>query len=192
MIRPIYLPAILLMLSGCGGSSPQPPAKTTATQEEPSAQSAPKSAAGGTARQDQKELKAAWSIAFWDEDKHSLKIGFLEGTPSAEEIARIINQREMTNGPLFGRPWTQMTLQFKDGGLRTSEQVSSYVMLFFEFGDSPMSLNKGAPFEDALEWTGEIKPGSTIQGRFKGKDTWSFGDTKHEYSWDLTFNVTVR
>ena len=49
--------------------------------------------ATGTARENAREIKAGWSIAFWDEDNRELRIGFMENAPNDQELGMIVGRQ---------------------------------------------------------------------------------------------------
>ena len=170
--------ACALIVSGCGGDEGREKDGGTVS---------------GSAREDGKTLQAAWGVSMWVEDKKELVVGFLPGRPKAEELERILEDQSLFMGASLRVPLVQFSIRFAESdGKPDLLSPKTYSLLWHNFGNMPMTLNRWSESEGVFQISGDLRPGGTVRGRFQGTDEWEAGDDRHSYRWALNFELVVR
>jgi len=129
----------------------------------------------------------------WIDAKHRVSVGLYQRTPDEKENARALQGGGSIFG-VFDAPNTTLELSFKDGATRA--QLASFESCHINFSRFEIGIFDWNAFAGGcgpVEFSGDLKGGSVVHGKLKGKaKAYPRKDgTRPTYTWDVDFTVTL-
>ena len=140
-------------------------------------------------------------------DTQAIELDWLKGNKFHEDIGQALHYGDVTG------QWTRARIRrlqscvpdplavcfrsLKSDFLSVNDQPSmetlvGYALVFYKFGDWPMTFNRGSVAKKSVELEdGDLTTGGHVKGRFFGTDDFTLKEIKRAYEWNLKVDVDV-